>query len=120
MLLLRQVAARSPQIDRGPTVFICDECVELCNDIIREETKGALNGRKEGDVPTPQESAKFWTTMFWSAAGKACLVGCCPQPLQRLNHGGKGADVELAKSNILLVGPTVAARRCWLKRLLNL
>ena len=39
----------------GPTVFICDECVELCNDIIREETKGALNGRKEGEVPTPQE-----------------------------------------------------------------
>ena len=39
----------------GPTVFICDECVELCNDIIREETKAGLTGKKEGDVPTPAE-----------------------------------------------------------------
>ena len=39
----------------GPTVFICDECVELCNDIIREETKAGIAGKKEGEVPTPRE-----------------------------------------------------------------
>ena len=39
----------------GPTVFICDECVELCNDIIREETKAGISGKKDGDVPTPKE-----------------------------------------------------------------
>jgi ATP-dependent Clp protease ATP-binding subunit ClpX len=91
----------------GPTVFICDECVELCNDIIREETKGALNGRKEGEVPTPQEICEVLDDyVIGQPQAKRVLSVAVHNHYKRLNHGGKGADVELAKSNILLVGPT--------------
>ena len=91
----------------GPTVFICDECVELCNDIIREETKGALNGRKEGEVPTPQEICEVLDDyVIGQPQAKRVLSVAVHNHYKRLNHGAKGADVELAKSNILLVGPT--------------
>ena len=91
----------------GPTVFICDECVELCNDIIREETKGALNGRKEGEVPTPQEICEVLDDyVIGQPEAKRVLSVAVHNHYKRLNHGAKGADVELAKSNILLVGPT--------------
>ena len=91
----------------GPTVFICDECVELCNDIIREETKGALNGRKEGEVPTPQEICEVLDDyVIGQPQAKRVLSVAVHNHYKRLNHGAKGAEVELAKSNILLVGPT--------------
>ena len=91
----------------GPTVFICDECVELCNDIIREETKGALTGRKEGEVPTPQEICDVLDDyVIGQPQAKRVLSVAVHNHYKRLNHGAKGADVELAKSNILLVGPT--------------
>ena len=91
----------------GPTVFICDECVELCNDIIREETKGALTGRKEGEVPSPQEICDVLDDyVIGQPQAKRVLSVAVHNHYKRLNHGAKGADVELAKSNILLVGPT--------------
>ena len=91
----------------GPTVFICDECVELCNDIIREETKGALAGKKEGGVPTPLEICNVLDDyVIGQARAKRVLSVAVHNHYKRLNHGQKTGDVELAKSNILLVGPT--------------
>jgi len=91
----------------GPTVFICDECVELCNDIIREETKSALVSKKDGGVPTPQEICDVLDDyVIGQKRAKRVLSVAVHNHYKRLNHGAKGADVELSKSNILLVGPT--------------
>ncbi|OYW23999.1 MULTISPECIES: ATP-dependent Clp protease ATP-binding subunit ClpX [unclassified Sphingomonas] len=91
----------------GPTVFICDECVELCNDIIREETKSALVSKKDGGVPTPQAICDVLDDyVIGQKRAKRVLSVAVHNHYKRLNHGQKGADVELAKSNILLVGPT--------------
>ncbi|MDZ7710377.1 MAG: ATP-dependent Clp protease ATP-binding subunit ClpX [Roseovarius sp.] len=89
----------------GPTVFICDECVELCMDIIREETKSA--GLKATDgVPTPQDIAKVLDDyVIGQAMAKRVLSVAVHNHYKRLNHAGKG-DIELSKSNILLIGPT--------------
>ncbi|MGB5725006.1 MAG: ATP-dependent Clp protease ATP-binding subunit ClpX, partial [Parasphingorhabdus sp.] len=91
----------------GPTVFICDECVELCNDIIREETKGSVTGRKDGEVPTPQEICDVLNDyVIGQKRAKRVLSVAVHNHYKRLNHAAKSGDIELAKSNILLVGPT--------------
>ena len=91
----------------GPTVFICDECVELCNDIIREETKGGLVGRKDGGTPTPQAICNVLSDyVIGQERAKRVLSVAVHNHYKRLDHGGKAGDVELAKSNILLIGPT--------------
>ena len=89
----------------GPTVFICDECVELCMDIIREETKSA--GLKATDgVPTPHDIAKVLDDyVIGQAMAKRVLSVAVHNHYKRLNHAGK-SDIELNKSNILLIGPT--------------
>src|SRR3569623_1468558 len=90
----------------GPTVFICDECVELCNDIIREESKSALVMTRDG-VPTPLEICKVLDDyVIGQRRAKRVLSVAVHNHYKRLAHGAKGSDVELAKSNILLVGPT--------------
>ena len=91
----------------GPTVFICDECVELCNDIIREEAKSGLAGRKDGGVPTPREICGTLNDyVIGQDRAKRVLSVAVHNHYKRLKHSGKGNEVELAKSNILLIGPT--------------
>jgi ATP-dependent Clp protease ATP-binding subunit ClpX len=90
----------------GPTVFICDECVELCMDIIREENKSSLVKSRDG-VPTPVEICQVLDDyVIGQGYAKRVLSVAVHNHYKRLNHSGKNADVELAKSNILLVGPT--------------
>ena len=90
----------------GPTVFICDECVELCMDIIKEEGKSSLSKGQEG-VPTPQEICDILDDyVIGQAYAKRVLSVAVHNHYKRLNHAASNPDVELAKSNILLVGPT--------------
>ena len=90
----------------GPTVFICDECVELCMDIIREEHKSSLVKSKEG-VPTPREIKDVLDDyVIGQDHAKRVLSVAVHNHYKRLNHAAKNSDVELAKSNILLIGPT--------------
>jgi ATP-dependent Clp protease ATP-binding subunit ClpX len=90
----------------GPTVFICDECVELCMDIIREESKTALVKSKDG-IPTPREICKVLDDyVIGQPQAKRVLSVAVHNHYKRLNHATKHGDVELAKSNILLIGPT--------------
>jgi len=90
----------------GPTVFICDECIELCMDIIREEHKTSLVKSGEG-VPTPREiCAVLDDYVIGQDRAKRVLSVAVHNHYKRLNHGAKSNDVELAKSNILLIGPT--------------
>jgi ATP-dependent Clp protease ATP-binding subunit ClpX len=90
----------------GPTVFICDECVELCMDIIREETK--TTGFKSADgVPTPKEICQVLDDyVIGQRHAKRVLSVAVHNHYKRLNHAAKSNDIELAKSNILLIGPT--------------
>jgi ATP-dependent Clp protease ATP-binding subunit ClpX len=90
----------------GPTVFICDECVELCMDIIREETKSATLVSSEG-VPTPQEICKFLDDyVIGQVVAKRVLSVAVHNHYKRLNHSASNSEIELAKSNIMLIGPT--------------
>ena len=90
----------------GPTVFICDECVELCMDIIREETKASGLKSSEG-VPTPKEICEVLDDyVIGQAHAKRVLSVAVHNHYKRLNHVGKTGDIELAKSNIMLIGPT--------------
>ncbi len=90
----------------GPTVFICDECVELCMDIIREEHKSTLVKNRDG-IPTPTDIYSVLNDyVIGQDHAKRVLSVAVHNHYKRLNHDSKSNDVELAKSNILLVGPT--------------
>jgi ATP-dependent Clp protease ATP-binding subunit ClpX len=109
----------------GPSVFICDECIDLCNDIIRDEqaTDTGTDGAKDG-LPTPQEiSAKLDQYVIGQTAAKRILSVAVYNHYKRLRHRGETkADIELSKSNILLIGPTGSGKTLLaqtLARLLN-
>src|SRR3954452_15758310 len=92
----------------GPSVFICDECIDLCNDIIRDETSNveSVAGAKS-DLPTPHEIAELLDQyVIGQQTAKRILSVAVYNHYKRLKHLGKKDDIELAKSNILLVGPT--------------
>ncbi|MDB0059897.1 MAG: ATP-dependent Clp protease ATP-binding subunit ClpX [Pseudomonadales bacterium] len=90
----------------GPTVFICDECVELCMDIIREETKATGLKASEG-VPAPAEICQVLDDyVIGQIHAKRVLSVAVHNHYKRLNHSAKSDEIELAKSNIMLIGPT--------------
>ena len=92
----------------GPSVFICDECVDLCNDIIREEVQDSGSDAAEDHLPVPREiNAILDEYVIGQARAKKVLSVAVYNHYKRLRHGqGRTQDVELGKSNILLVGPT--------------
>ena len=108
----------------GPSVFICDECIELCNDIIREETQGdqATKGVKS-DLPVPREIREILDQyVIGQEQAKKILSVAVYNHYKRLKTLNKSEDIELAKSNILLVGPTGSGKTLLaqtLARLLN-
>ncbi|MBE9476164.1 MAG: ATP-dependent Clp protease ATP-binding subunit ClpX [Proteobacteria bacterium] len=90
----------------GPTVFICDECVELCMDIIREEAKSTTLKTSDG-VPAPAEICQVLDDyVIGQTVAKKVLSVAVHNHYKRLNHSENNSEVELAKSNIMLIGPT--------------
>lgn len=91
----------------GPSVFICDECVDLCNDIIREEVQENSGGAKQDHLPVPQEIKGILDDyVIGQQRAKKVLAVAVYNHYKRLRHGKNREEVELGKSNILLVGPT--------------
>ena len=92
----------------GPSVFICDECIDLCNDIIREEAQSDPNAKtSKSDLPTPQEICDILDQyVIDQVQAKKILAVAVYNHYKRLKFGSKDGEVELAKSNILLIGPT--------------
>jgi len=93
----------------GPSVFICDECIDLCNDIISEETQANKAERQAGGrkLPTPHEiCARLDQYVIGQTRAKRILSVAVYNHYKRIESNGRDDDVELAKSNILLIGPT--------------
>jgi ATP-dependent Clp protease ATP-binding subunit ClpX len=107
----------------GPSVFVCDECVELCNDIIREEVEDKSANLGGSKLPTPHEINKILDEyVIGQPRAKKILSVAVYNHYKRLEAGQKKDDVELAKSNILLIGPTGSGKTLLaetLARLLN-
>jgi ATP-dependent Clp protease ATP-binding subunit ClpX len=108
----------------GPSVFICDECIELCNDIIREETQGEHGSKSaKSDLPVPKEIRGILDQyVIGQEVAKKILSVAVYNHYKRLKTLAKNDDIELAKSNILLIGPTGSGKTLLaqtLARLLN-
>ena len=108
----------------GPSVFICDECIDLCNDIIREEATTETGTKAaKSDLPSPHEICEILDQyVIGQVQAKKILSVAVYNHYKRLKSGGKQDEVELAKSNILLIGPTGSGKTLLaqtLARLLN-
>ncbi len=108
----------------GPSVFICDECIDLCNDIIRDEISSEQSGKgARGDLPSPKEICEILDQyVIGQAPAKRILAVAVYNHYKRLRHMSRKDEVELSKSNILLVGPTGSGKTLLaqtLARLLN-
>src|SRR5258706_3353228 len=107
----------------GPSVFICDECIDLCNDIIRDESSGDAGAAARSDLPTPHELRTILDQyVIGQEKAKKILSVAVYNHYKRLKHLGSKDDVELSKSNILLIGPTGSGKTLLaqtLARLLN-
>ena len=100
----------------GPSVFVCDECVELCNDIIREENNHSVSGKPDTDkLPVPHEiRARLDEYVIGQEPAKKILSVAVYNHYKRLKSNINDG-VELSKSNILLIGPTGSGKPCWHK-----
>ena len=107
----------------GPSVYICDECIDLCNEIIRDEGQGEAPGTSSSDLPIPSEIAAILDQyVIGQQKAKRTLAVAVYNHYKRLRHKSDKDDVELTKSNILLVGPTGSGKTLLaqtLARLLN-
>ena len=91
----------------GPSVFICDECIELCNDIIRDEAQAEPTASTRAGLPTPAEICQILDQyVIGQSRAKRILSVAVYTHYKRLRHKAKKDDVELSKRNILLAGPT--------------
>jgi ATP-dependent Clp protease ATP-binding subunit ClpX len=98
----------------GPTVFICDECVELCNDIIREETKAGIAGKKDGGVPSPKDIFETLNDyVIGQDRAKRVLSVAVHNHYKRLKHSGKGAKLSCRNPTSCWSAQPAAARPCW-------
>lgn len=111
------------KIIAGPSVFICDECIDLCNDILREESQGRTSAETEKKLPTPRQIKLILDEyVIGQDQAKKILSVAVYNHYKRLSTSVKGDDVELAKSNVLMVGPTGSGKTLLaqtLARLLN-
>ena len=102
----------------GPSVFVCDECIELCNEIIRDELPATPEGHGiRGELPTPAEiKANLDNYVIGQELPKRTLAVAVYNHYKRLRHKEKSKkdDIELSKSNILLIGPTGSGKTCLL------
>jgi len=98
----------------GPGVYICDECIELCSEIIEEEFEEAKADTELNDIPKPKEiKAILDQYVIGQEMAKKSLAVAVYNHYKRINSDTKNSDVELQKSNIIMLGPTGWVRPCW-------